>query len=299
MRSTCAARFALVILGVAVLLFIETASSANAAEPKRILVIDSFAPGTSPFAPFNSAFRDHMLRAWPAQVAFYEVPLDSWRPGIQENENALIEVIRTRFFDLRMDLVVARGTRAGQFYVKYRDELFRHVPLLLTGDEASLSSARLRSGDSFVANRIPAIQMVGNLLNLLPNTSTIAVVFGTSPPEQYWVNRLKDEFAPLAGRVKFVWLDHLSLPEMRQRVATSWGFSRSAPGGGAPRLNRWRSAGACSPYTRTSAEGLPANCTTMSHNAWRTLPSTRPESSACSLRRFPPSARPCTMTSCA
>ena len=119
-----------------------------------------------------------------------------------------------------MDLVVARGVRAGQFYVKHRDQLFPNVPLLLTGDETSLSSAPLRPGDSFVANRVRAVDVVGALLKLLPDTSTIAVVYGKSPPEQYWVNRLKDEFAPLAGRVKFVWLDHLSLPEMRQRVAT-------------------------------------------------------------------------------
>ena len=86
----------MIILGFVALLFAEMVSSANAAEPKRILVVDSFAPGTSPFAPFNSAFRDHMLRAWPAQVAFYQVSLDGLRPGIQENENALVEVIRAR-----------------------------------------------------------------------------------------------------------------------------------------------------------------------------------------------------------
>jgi signal transduction histidine kinase len=220
MRSTDASRYGLIVLGLAVAFFAQTALGASGGEPKRILFIDSFAPTTSPFAPFNSAFRDHMLRAWPAQVAFYEVSLDTWRPGIQRNEDALVEVIRTRFLDLRMDLVVARGIRAGQFYVKYRDELFPNVPLLLTGDETSLSSAQLRPGDSFVANRVEAVQTVSNLLQLLPDTSTIAVVYGKSPPEQYWVNRLKDEFATLAGRVRFVWLDDLSLPEMRQRVAT-------------------------------------------------------------------------------
>ena len=100
-----------------------------------------------------------MLRAWPAQVAFYEVSLDGWRPGLKENEDALVQVMRSRFSDLRMDLVVARGLRAGQFYVKHRDELFPNVPLMLTGDEASLPSAQLRPGDSFVANRVPACRL--------------------------------------------------------------------------------------------------------------------------------------------
>ena len=161
-----------------------------------------------------------MLRAWPAQAAFYEVSLEGWRPGLKENEDALVQVMRSRFSDLRMDLVVARGARAGQFYVKYRDELFPNVPLLMIGDEASSPSARLRPGDSFVASSVPAVQIVSSVLKLLPDTSTIAVVLGKSPLEQYWVNRLKDEFAPLAGRVRFGWLDHLSLPAMRQRVAT-------------------------------------------------------------------------------
>ena len=208
------------VLGLAFLLLGVSAPSANGAEPKRILFVNSFASGTSPFAPFNSAFREHMLRAWPAQVAFYEVSLDGWRPGNKENEDALVQVMRSRFSDLPMDLVVARGLRAGQFYIRHRDELFPNAPLMVTGDEASLPSAELRPGDSFVANRVPSVQVVTSLLKLLPDTSTIAVVFGKSAPEQYWVSRLKDEFAPLAGRVRFVWLDHLSLPEMRQRVAT-------------------------------------------------------------------------------
>ena len=220
MHTTLTSRVSVAVLGLAFLLLGVSAPSANGAEPKRILFVNSFAPGTSPFAPFNSAFREHMLRAWPAQVAFYEVSLDGWRPGIKENEDALVQVMRSRFSDLRMDLVVARGMRAGQFYIRHRDELFPNVPLMVTGDEASLPSAKLRPGDSFVANTVPSVQVVTSLLKLLPDTSTIAVVFGKSAPEQYWVSRLKDEFAPLAGRVRFVWLDHLSLPEMRQRVAT-------------------------------------------------------------------------------
>ncbi len=140
-----------------------------------------------------------MLRAWPAQVAFYEVSLDVWSPGIKENEDALVQVLRSRFADLRMDLVVARGLRAGQFLIKYRDELFPNVPLMVTGDEASLPSSELRLGDSFLANRVPSVQTVTSLLTLLPDTSTIAVVYGESAPEQYWVNRLKNEFAPLGG----------------------------------------------------------------------------------------------------
>ena len=220
MRSVCASHFALAILGLAILSFGGAVSSANGAEPKRILFVNSFAPATSPFAPFNTAFREQMLHAWPAQVAFYEISLDVWRPGIKENEEALVELMRSRFSGLPMDLVVARGLRAGQFYIEHRDELFPNVPLMMTGDEASLPSAGLRPGDSIVANRVPAVQVVTDLLKLVPDTSTVAVVFGKSPPEQYWVKRLKDEFAPLAGRVSFVWLDDLSLPEMQQRVAT-------------------------------------------------------------------------------
>ena len=219
MRSTFASRFALAVLGLAVLLFAETASSSNGAEQKRILFVHSFAPGTSPYAAFNSSFRENMLRAWPAQVAFYDVSLDGWRPGLKENEDALVQLIRSRFSDLRIDLVVARGARAGQFYVKYRDELFPEVPLLLTGDERGSPFALLRPGDSFLAVKGSAAEMVNSVLKLLPGTSTIAVVLGKSPIEQFWVEQFKQDFAPMEGRVRFIWLDELSLPEMRQRVS--------------------------------------------------------------------------------
>lgn len=167
MRATRVSRFGLVVVGSAIAWFAGTAFSAILAEAKRILFVESFAPGTSPFAPFNPAFRiraartclaavksqltratlntidlrqgpmlpcnvvckrrvvrairrlkrvaredfappgarrrDHVLRTWPAQVALYEVPLDGWRPGVPENENPLVEVIRSQFSGLRME----------------------------------------------------------------------------------------------------------------------------------------------------------------------------------------------------
>ncbi len=75
-----------------------------------------------------------MLRAWPARAAFYDVALDGWLPGLQINEDGLVQVLRSRFADQRMDLVLAVGARAAQFYVRYRDDLFPDVPVLQTGN---------------------------------------------------------------------------------------------------------------------------------------------------------------------
>ena len=218
MRSTCASRF-LAVLGLAVFMFAETALSSNGAQQKRILVVHSFEQTTSPFSAFNASFREHMLRAWPAKAAFYDVSLEGWRPGLKANEDALVQMIRTRFSDLRMDLVVAVGARAAQFYVRYREELFPNVPLLLFGDERASPLSLLAPDDSFVGAKSPGVQLVNGILNLLPGTTTIAVIFGNSPLEQFWVNEYKKEFATVEGRVKFLWLNHLSLTEMRERVA--------------------------------------------------------------------------------
>jgi len=93
------------------------------------------------------------------------------------------------------------------------------VPVLVIADQRTAPVARLKPGDSIVGIKISGVQTVNGILELLPETTTIAVIFGSSPSEQFWVSEFRKEFAPLEDRVKFVWLDNLPLSEVRQRVA--------------------------------------------------------------------------------
>src|SRR5262245_14438899 len=53
-----------------------------------------------------------------------------------------------------------------------------------------------------------------------PDTTNIAVVFGTSPIEQFWVRECQREFQRFTGRVDFTWLTNLTLGQVLERSGT-------------------------------------------------------------------------------
>ena len=71
-----------------------------------------------------------------------------------------------------------------------------------------------------MAGRFDLHGLAKNILQVIPETETIAVVVGDSDTERFWLNELKREFAPFSGRVKFEWLNDLSLVQVKERVAT-------------------------------------------------------------------------------
>ena len=55
-------------------------------------------------------------------------------------------------------------------------------------------------------SHIDLVAAFGNVLQVLPDTQTIAVVIGASPLEKFWLNELKSELKPLErpGRIRLV-----------------------------------------------------------------------------------------------
>jgi signal transduction histidine kinase len=192
-----------------------------AAEPKRILVLYSFGRETEPYDTVTSAFRTEMLHVWPGQVAFYDFALESGRPALSDENEGAVEVLRSRFAGMTLDLLVAVGAPASRFYAAHREELFPSVPLLMLGMDQRIAPVKyLKAGDSVVGAKNSPTAMLNNILTLLPETTTVAMIFGDSPGERFWVNEVRKEFAPFENRVTFLWLNNLTLSAMRERVAT-------------------------------------------------------------------------------
>jgi signal transduction histidine kinase len=201
------------LLGIATL-------NSHAAGPKKILLVHSYGRETAPNGDFVTSFRTEMLRAWPDKAAFYDFSLESGRPGPGDNEGAVVDVLRARFGDMKLDLVVAVGAPAAHFYMRHRAQLFPEVPILVAADQRTAPVAQLKPGDSIVGIKTSGAQIVSGILELLPETTTIAVIFGSSPGEQFWANEFRKEFAPFENRVTFLWLNDLPLSEVRKRIAT-------------------------------------------------------------------------------
>jgi len=107
------------------------------------------------------------------------------------------------------------GAPAARFFLQNRSRLFPATPLLITGaDERTLNNQALTNNDTAVGVWFEQARQIENILQVLPDTTTIAVATGASPIEQFWLADLRRAYEPCKTRVTFEWLNDLSLDDM-------------------------------------------------------------------------------------
>ena len=206
-----------IVWGLLALLF---ALSAEAAGPKRVLILHSFGRDFAPYDTITSVFRTDLAQRSADPITFVEANLDLRRAASDKERQVFIEYLRARFDDAPPDVVVTIGPPAARFYLSHRGELFAGAPLVVGALDERFAKQLAPSQDAaVVAGKVDLPSLVENILQLLPDTETIAVVVGASELERFWRGELEREFAPFAKRVKFEWLNDLSLAQMQERVA--------------------------------------------------------------------------------
>jgi signal transduction histidine kinase len=196
------------------------ALGAEAAGPKRVLVLHSFGRDFAPYDTIATVFRTELAQRSPQPISFVEINLDFRRAVDEKQDQAFVQYLKARTDEGPPDVVVTLAPPAARFYLRHRAELFPGTPLVISALDARIAEQLpRRPEDAVVAGRIDFPALVGNILQVLPETQTIAVVHGTSDQERFWIGELKREFAPFAGRVNFEWMDDLSLAQMLERVA--------------------------------------------------------------------------------
>jgi signal transduction histidine kinase len=207
-------------IGVALLLLLSVIGPV-AAEPRHVLLLHSYGPHFSPWRAIAGSFREELIGHSPYEIDLYEASLQTERLGQPQDEGPFIDYLRALFSGRSPDLVVAMGAPAARFFLRNRSRIFPSTPLLITGaDERAFSDAALTSNDAAVAVWFDQARLIDNILQVLPDTSNIAVATGASPIEKFWLEDLRRAYKPFANRVTFYWLNELPLEQMLRRVAT-------------------------------------------------------------------------------
>jgi signal transduction histidine kinase len=86
-------------------------------------------------------------------------------------------------------------------------------------EQRRIQRSSLTENDTVVpiAQNFPAI--IENILHVLPDTKTVAVVTGNSPNERLWLEVLRKEFAPFADRLSFIWYNDRSFADILKHAA--------------------------------------------------------------------------------
>ena len=196
-------------LGVILLLF--AAIGAQAAEPRRVLLLHSFGRNFAPFSDFAGRFREQLVRQSPEPIDLYEASLETARFSSPPDDEPLLAYLRAVFAEHRLDLIVTIGGPAARFVQQYRARLFASTPVLMSGlEDRRIDPAALTANDTVVAVKLDLPAFVDNILRLRPDTTNVAVVIGGSPLEQFWVEETRREFQIFTNQANFIWFNDLS-----------------------------------------------------------------------------------------
>jgi len=193
---------------------------ASAAGPKRVLILTPFGRDVAPFSSVLSSFRHTLARELGEPVDFDEVPLDRARVSGAQGEAPLVSFLQNRLKNQPLDLVSTIGSSGVQFAARPREKLFPNSPVLvITADPRMLPPGFLQTNATRVTVKINLAGMVDDILPMQPQTSNIAVVFGTSAVETFRVSECRRKFQSLTNRVGFTWLDPLAPGQLQERAA--------------------------------------------------------------------------------
>ncbi|MFG3592339.1 ABC transporter substrate binding protein [Bradyrhizobium sp. RDI18] len=205
---------------IAIVAVLSASISSATANPKRIMILQSSGQNFKPWSEYVKGFRQELERQSPIPIEVQSFPVVI-ASGSESAENRLAEYLNALFSSHPPDLIVAFGAPAAAFAQRHRRDLFPSTPMLLTAiDQRRVQQMNVTENDTVVAVWIDVPALFENILKVLPRTKTIAVVIGSSPNEQFWVQEMKNQLEPLKGRVDLLFWNELSFEEILKQAAT-------------------------------------------------------------------------------
>ena len=205
-------------VGATILLLVTLGTAA--AESKRVMMLHSFGRDAKPWSDYAKNIRGELDRQSPWPLDITEHPLLAARSSEENPEAAFAEYLRALYTERPLDLIVSFGAPAVAFVQRYRKQLFATTPMVFTAvEQRRVQYSILTPNDTVVAvaHSFPAI--FENILRVLPDTTTVAVVSGNSPNERFWAEEMRREGRRFGDRISFVWYNDLPFEEVLKRAA--------------------------------------------------------------------------------
>jgi signal transduction histidine kinase len=200
-------------------IFPGPARSIPRGELKRVLILHSFGRDFRPWSEYARAIRSELEQQSPWPLDLQEQTLLTARFNNPGPEAPFVEYLRSLYSAHPPDIVMSIGAPAAKFVQKYRARLFPETPMVLTAVEQRLvNQADLTDKDTVVSVHNDFSGFFRSILQVLPETQTIAVVIGASPLEKFWLDEVKTEAKSFENRVAFIWYADLSFEEILKRA---------------------------------------------------------------------------------
>jgi len=200
---------------------VPAALAADRNEPKRLLLLHSFGRDFRPWSEYARSIKAEFEQQSSFALDIQEHTLLSARFNSPGPEAPFVDYLRSLYRASPPDLVMSLGAPAARFVQKYREQLFPDTPLVMTAVEQRLvNRGALTQNDVVIPVRNDFTAFFGSILQVLPETRTVAVVIGASPLEKFWLDEVKREAKPFDDRFELIWYADLSFEEILKRAST-------------------------------------------------------------------------------
>ena len=200
----------------------QSKSGETAAQPKEILFLHPYGQNFEPWTVWSREIRKELNRQSPWPLNIQEYSLVTVRDGNDAAEPKFVEYLKALYGQRPPDLIVALGGPAARFVQRHRADLFPTTPMLLAAVEVRrVEPSMLSEQDTVVGLRNDHVAYVENILRLLPETKTIAMIIGNSPAERFWVGDVQRELKPLVekNKVELIFYNERPFAEILKEVA--------------------------------------------------------------------------------
>lgn len=197
--------------------------SALAAEPEArssVLLLYAEARLLPAIVATDLSIRSTLQSGSESPVHFYTEYLDlSWFPG-EGHERQLRNLLRQKYADRKLDLVIPAGAHALRFALKHRASLFPGVPIVFCAvDKPSVAGLELGPDVTGVWMFVDWSATLDVALRLQPDTRRVIVVQGTSDLDRRLAAQAREAFSTYQGRVEFTYLIGLPMEQLLKEVA--------------------------------------------------------------------------------
>jgi hypothetical protein len=151
---------------------------------RRGVILNATDPNLPAFLVLDGAIRDAIRAEREAPAELYAETLDMHRfPRTLLDQDA-VAMLRTKYHDLKVDVVVAFAPIALDFTQRHREEIWPGAAIVFhTVTDTTLEGMDLDPGTVGVPMRLAFGQTIELALQLRPATRRVAVVVGSSEPD--------------------------------------------------------------------------------------------------------------------
>ena len=201
-------------------IFLLATLGAATAEPKQVLMLHSFGRDFKPWSEYARTIRAELDRQSPWPLEITEHSLLTARSSDENPDAPFVESLRALHAKRPLDLIVTVGAPAVAFVQRHRQQLFVTTPMVFTAVERRrVQYSILTANDTVVAFAHDFRAVFLNILRVLPDTATVAVVNGNSSNENFWLEEMRRETKRFENRISFIWYSDLSFEEILKHAA--------------------------------------------------------------------------------